>query len=396
MADSHDGGFVDFFQRYARTWVHAVSTAVLTLFGTLTFIDRWFAAVAVAGYVLPPVVLYATGTLPGTPDERGESEADEETSDAPGSVDGESGGTVAPEPTDGTDDAPAGWTTVRTPTDATLFDATLTEAGAFAVGADGIVLSRDGENWAVELADGPGAEGRDLRSVDAVGDAVWVAGDGGALGRLDASSGRHVDYSAPADRTDAWTDIAVAGTVDDATLLLVNGSGEVFCGRSRDGDLIWEPPVKPGSGSSLVGATLVDSEVGYLCDSNDTVFQTVDGGASFEAVDIAGADGTATDIAATACGAAVTFDDGTVRTYAEGTWTPTRPSETPLVALALHDERALACSTDGAVHERPAPGANWDRRKVVDVPLSGVATGPVRSVVVGADGTVAERPSSED
>lgn len=394
MVDSHDGGFVDFFQRYARTWVHAVSTAVLTLFGTLTFLDRWFAAVAVAGYVLPPVVLYATGTLPGAPDERG-SVAHEEPPDAPGSVDEGVGGTATSAPTDGADNAPTGWTTVRTPTDVTLFDAALTEAGAYAVGADGIVLSGGGGNWAVELADGPGAEDQNLRSVDAVGDAVWIAGDGGALGRLDASSGRHVDYSAPTDRTDAWTDIAVAGTVDDATLLLVNGSGEVLRGRSRDGDLIWESPVKPGSGSSLVGATLVDSEVGYLCDTNDTVFETVDGGMSFEAVGIAGADGTATDIAAATCGAAVSFDDGTVRTYDEGTWTPTRPSETPLVALALAEGRILACSPDGAVHERPTPGANWDRT-VVGAPLSGVATGPARSVAVGADGTVAERSSPDD
>jgi hypothetical protein len=50
-----------FVRRYAKTWVHALATAALTAFGTLTVVDERFAAVAIAAYVLPPVVLYVGG-----------------------------------------------------------------------------------------------------------------------------------------------------------------------------------------------------------------------------------------------------------------------------------------------------------------------------------------------
>lgn len=385
---SRHGDLVAFFRRYTRTWVHALATAALTLFGTLTFVHPWFAAVAVASYVLPPVALYARGIQLGTTGPHGDpaSSTDRQAStdtaaadrshDAPG------------------DDAATGWTAVDAPTSATLFDVALTGAGAYAVGEEGVVLAADDGGWQVALTDGPGTSGRDLRGVDAVGSALWVAGDGGALGRVDASSGRHVDYSAPAGHTDTWTDVAVAGTVGDETVLLGNGSGAVLRGRYRDGDLVWEDPVKPGSGSSLAAVSLVDAAVGYLCDTNDAVFETVDGGASYETVGVDGADGTATDVAAGARGtAAVAFDDGTVRTYADGAWTPTRVTDAALPSLALQGGRLLACSRDGAVHERPAPGADWTRRVVASGALLGAATGADRSVAVGTDGTVVERRS---
>jgi hypothetical protein len=50
-----------FVRRYAKTWVHALATAALTAFGTLTVVDERFAAVAIAAYVLPPVALYVGG-----------------------------------------------------------------------------------------------------------------------------------------------------------------------------------------------------------------------------------------------------------------------------------------------------------------------------------------------
>ncbi|MGA9399418.1 MAG: hypothetical protein WBV42_01035, partial [Haladaptatus sp.] len=72
--------FLPFFRRYTKTWVHAVATAGLTAFGTLTFVNQGFAFVAVAIYVLPPVVLYLRGANPGVEGgvvspERGDGEA---------------------------------------------------------------------------------------------------------------------------------------------------------------------------------------------------------------------------------------------------------------------------------------------------------------------------------
>lgn len=56
--DPDDSGFVPFFRQYTKTWIHTVSTVGLTAFGMLTFVNNWFALLALATYVLPPIVLY--------------------------------------------------------------------------------------------------------------------------------------------------------------------------------------------------------------------------------------------------------------------------------------------------------------------------------------------------
>lgn len=379
------GGFVAFFERYARTWVHAVATAALTLFGTLTFVHRGFAAVAVASYLLPPVALYLADVRPGR---FGGKRAAADDRDA-----GRRGGAASPaddgpeEPDRGTRSAER-WASVDAPTDARLHDAAVTGGRAYAVGAGGVVLAAEPEErWRVALADGPGVQGRDLRAVDDAGDAVWVAGDGGALGRLDAA-GRHVDHSAPLDRTDAWTALAAASRPSGERLLLANGSGEVFAGAYRDGELSWTGPTKPGSGSSVAGAALVDGGVGYVCDTDDGVFETA-GGARFDRVGVEGAAGTLVDVAAAGERVAVAVDDGTVHRRAGETWTPTRASEAALSALALSHDRTVACDEAGAVHERT--GAGWERHVTPARALYGVAVGADRAVAVGADGSVVER-----
>ncbi|KYH27666.1 hypothetical protein HAPAU_03340 [Halalkalicoccus paucihalophilus] len=64
-------GFWAYYRRYTTTAIHAAATAALTAFGLLIFIDSSFAWLAIAAYVLPPVVLYATGSAVGEdPDDR--------------------------------------------------------------------------------------------------------------------------------------------------------------------------------------------------------------------------------------------------------------------------------------------------------------------------------------
>ncbi|ELZ00526.1 hypothetical protein [Natrialba asiatica] len=50
--------FWEFYRRYTKTAIHAATAAALTIFGILIFIDPWFAAIAIACYVVPPVALY--------------------------------------------------------------------------------------------------------------------------------------------------------------------------------------------------------------------------------------------------------------------------------------------------------------------------------------------------
>ncbi|WP_227377304.1 sialidase family protein [Haladaptatus halobius] len=385
-------GFVAFYRRYTKTWLHALATAALTAFGMLTFVHNGFAVVAVAVYVVPPIALYFSGSEFGGVDsggtESGGTDAGVSSVDEPAAESGES----PAEP----DEDSASWTATDTPTDATLFDAVVTADGAYAVGQDGIVLADAPEcEWRVALPDGSSADANDLRGADVTtdGNAVWFAGDGGALGWLNPETGRHVDHSAPSGITDNWADIAVAGSEGDETILLVNGSGQVLCGRHRNGDIAWDDPVKPGSGSSLCAATLVDTSVGYLCDTNNSAFETEDGGESFRRIGVESADGTFTDVASTSRGdCAVTADDGVIHRYDDGNWTPIRLGDEALRALAREDGRTVACGDAGIIYQRAGATADWERIPTpASGPLRGVAVGARRAVAVGEGGTVVVR-----
>ena len=51
-------GFWSYYRRYTNTAIHTAATAALAIFGILVFVDPWFAAIAIACYVVPPIVLY--------------------------------------------------------------------------------------------------------------------------------------------------------------------------------------------------------------------------------------------------------------------------------------------------------------------------------------------------
>lgn len=367
-------GFGGFYRRYTRTWVHALATAALTAFGTLTFVDTRFAALAIVSYVLPPVVLYLTrADLVYGEEVAGEEQAES------GDVDSRS-----------LDDEGAHWTAATVPTTLPLRDAAVTDEATYAVGDGGVVLVDEGTGWSVALADGPGASGNDLSSASATAAAVWVAGDGGALGRVDVGTGRHIDHSAPADDTTNIVAIATADTDDNETVLVADGGGRVRRGVYRDGDLAWDAPVKPASGSSVAGVTLDGDGVGYVCDTAGSLVKTTDGGRTFAEVGVDGVEGTLTDVAATAT-PAVTSDDGVAARYDGGTWTPERLSDAALTGLAASGNRWLACAADGAVFEW-TDGSAWERTATpAGGPLYSTGLGAHRAVAVGDGGTVVER-----
>jgi photosystem II stability/assembly factor-like uncharacterized protein len=401
-------GFGAHFKRYTKTWQHALATAALTAFGMLTFVDRLFAIVAISAYVLPPLVLYVRRSSPADlaskDDETGDGRSAEkddrsapkgETPETKAGPSDPKHDTTESDPTESnTDDSEPAWRTATGPTEETLLDVVATREDAYAVGDEGTLLTDAGGEWTVAVADGPRAQSNALRGVDAVeGGGVWFAGDGGAVGRLDPATGRHVDYSAPDGDTTNLVDVAAAGSPGDETVLLVDGSGRVRRGRYRDDEVAWDDPKTPGSGSSLAGVALADGSVGYACDTSQSVFETEDGGRTFDRVGVDAADGTLTDVATTGLGAcAVSTDDGVVRRYDRGRWTPERLGDGALRALALDGERGVACGDDGAVYERAEDATDWERASVpATVSLRGSSVGPTKAVAVGADGTVVER-----
>ncbi|MFC7232807.1 WD40/YVTN/BNR-like repeat-containing protein [Saliphagus sp. GCM10025308] len=450
--------FGAFFRRYTKTWVHAVATAGLTAFGTLTIYYRGFAVLALASYVVPPIVLYVargrrSGAVTATDgdvsrsraktDPRADrpkpvssggntrstrrvetnsgmgtstgagSDADEHTnadvgSDTGTDTDTDSAVDTAANGTSGPSSRPekAHWTTVDSPTDATLHDVAV-GTGAVAVGTGGTALLATDDEWEAVLEHGPAGQDQDLHGVDVTDDGgvAWIAGGGGAVARLEMATGRHTDFSAPDDRTDNLAGLAAAGPTGDETVLLITGSGAVVRGRYRNGDLAWAEPVTPGSGSSLSGVTLRDDETGYCCDTNDGVFRTDDGGRTFDTIGIDGSEGTLTDVVAgedvgdgegeggeTACHAST--DAGFVYRYDESppAWTPDRVGDDAITALARAGNHLVAIDDQGGVYDRPDRTADWEHAVTgASGPLHGVAIGPDRAVAVGEGGTVLER-----
>ncbi|WP_394743417.1 hypothetical protein [Natronococcus roseus] len=71
-------GLWRFYLAYTKTGVHAAATAGLAIFGLLMFVDDRFVVLAIASYVLPPVILYTLADKPADEYVRGERSTDAE------------------------------------------------------------------------------------------------------------------------------------------------------------------------------------------------------------------------------------------------------------------------------------------------------------------------------
>jgi hypothetical protein len=276
-------------------------------------------------------------------------------------------------------DAERGWVAADTPTTETLRDVVRTPEGAYAVGDGGVVLARGVDGWEAVLERGPTAASNHLRGVDATDDgrAVWFAGDSGALGRYDAESGRHTDHSAPNDETSTWTDVAVAGPTGEERIYLTDGSGAVLRGEYAGKSVEWDDSRKPGSGSSLSAVVFVDRDTGHLCDTNQCVYGTTDGGASYETIGIEDANTACTAIAAADPETIVVAGaDGSVFRYDGAVWTRLHVAEDALGAIDRTADGGLAAGDGGAVHELVDGG--WEP---TETPIEAA----LRGIVIGTD-----------
>ncbi|WP_049893815.1 NHL repeat-containing protein [Halogranum rubrum] len=422
------GDFFGFYRDYAQTGVHAASTAALTAFGLLMRYHEGFAVVAILAYLAPLAYRYRQYRKGDGVDELGELRESDEHDDSGDSVERDESDehnesderrVTAEEqrPTGGqTEDEgkreqtgsahgdPAEWRESPVETTADLYDvvgvpAAEESVSAYAVGAGGLVLRRGPEQWEPVLEDGPGAAGNALRGVDATSDGrgVWLTGDGGSLGRLDAETGRHTDHTAPGGDTSNTTDIAVSGPDGAETLFVADGSGQVRRGQ-YDGETVrWSDPVKPGSGSSLSAVEAVDwggdedegaSRV-YAVDTNGGVFRSSTGD-EWESVGIDGASAL-TDVAVGDSDELfVTSDDGTVSRYDGAVWTPVETAESSLRGIAVGGDVGVAVGDDGTVLE--AEGRHWTRRETFGAESLAASTVAVEHLfAVGGAGTILER-----
>jgi len=295
----------------------------------------------------------------------------------------------------GTGGGTGDWTHVKTATDNDVNDVAVTSEGAYAVADNGLLLKRTDSEWTAVLQGGVSSNGNDLLGLAVTddGDRLWMVGASGRIGEWDVSSGRlEQDHSAPNDVTNNFQDVAVTGDAGLATVYVTDASGLVH--TSGDNGSTWDQAT-PGNGSALRALDTYDAQSGHLVDANQSVFETTDGGGSWEGIGIAntdvslyGVDSDATDDVWVAAGS------GTVYQWNGTEWTSTAIGEPDLrdLEVAADDQTGYAVGGGAAVFAYD--GADWTREETpVTSNLSAVVLGTSSTppIAVGAGGTVIER-----
>lgn len=160
------------------------------------------------------------------------------------------------------------------------------------MGTTGNVLARRADGtWETVVDVGPAARSNDLRTLAVTDDykRIWFAGGSGALGSYDVQEGLKYNHSAPNGMTSTWEGISVTGNQDSETVHVYNGSGEHVVGSyDSEGCMQWSDANKPGGGSRVPAVDFreADTKVGHAVDTSSQVYETRDGGSTWQNVGI--------------------------------------------------------------------------------------------------------------
>ena len=296
-----------------------------------------------------------------------------------------------------------GWNEAESPTQQTLHDVVSTASNPYAVGGNGYVLVRRDDEWEPVLERGPKVDSNTLRSaaVSEDGEHVWFTGDSGVLARYRVTGNdqdscsvndRLVDYSRTYDITTTWESIAVMGTAGKEQILLSNASGEVLLGENDGEDLTWGDTMKPGGGSSLSGFDFVDEETGYACDTSGTIYETTDGGESYETIGAEAAPALNGISAVESEDITVIASSGNVFRYNGTVWTERHVGNEELIGIDFNreDSTGLICGSNGGIYTLGENGWTSDGTPTTDQLNSITISSTAPHIAVGTSGTIVE------
>jgi hypothetical protein len=282
----------------------------------------------------------------------------------------------------------AEWVVEETPTGSTIYDVEYTTAGAYAVGAGGIVLRRDGERWTKVIDGGPTGNGNSLygSAVAGYGSDLWFVGSSGAIGKYDVEAGVLSDHSAPNDVTNNFNDVSTQPTANGTNVYVAGDSGKIYDSFDGGATGTWNYTT-PGSGSAVNAVDFFAGRDGHAVDGNKTVFAT-DGG-TYEKLGVADANSNFYGVDSRG------FDDvtvvgggGTVLEWDGSKWTRTDLGDAQLRDVTVGDV-SYAVGGGGAVFRRD--GSTWQQEATPSGDnLKSVVDGPT-PLAVGAGGTVLAR-----
>lgn len=298
-------------------------------------------------------------------------------------------------------DQPTGaWHQVPSPTAGTLYDVVKTAHGLYAVGENGVILTRCNGVW--EVIDKMALEvtGNALYDAGTSGDGrtLWFAGSSGAIGAYEPRTQELLDYSAPDGKTSTWEAVAVAGRTGDERVFVANGSGELVRGKRDGKEIDWIDVHEPGSGSSFSALTYRDG-AGYLADTGGDVFRTTDDGDDWDGFGIRGGSADLFDVGVAGANTVyVSASGGAVYRYNGTTWTQLQAGSADVHGLSVESRTAgLACTGEGGVYA--LEDGTWEKQgQPTDGGLQSVEHGSETSpqVAVGGSGTIVEQFPAQD
>ncbi|MFU8867742.1 hypothetical protein [Natronococcus sp.] len=284
------------------------------------------------------------------------------------------------------------WSAADVPIESALYGVAAASSPV-ATGEGGRVLRREDDQWYVVVDAGPAGNESPLTDAAATddGDAAWVAGGSGVVGRYDLADDELEDFSAPMEKTSTWEAVAVGGDAGGERVVLANGSGEVLPGEYDGESVDWGDVVEPGGGSSVGGASFLDDSTVYVSDTNSKIYRSDDAGESWAEIGIDGGSVALTDVAASDDDVHAAGGDGSTFRYNGAVWTKKAAADGELLGVDRRNDRGLAVGGSATAATRRLYGWEADETPTDAELQDAVLTDDFLDVAVGGEGTILER-----
>jgi len=282
------------------------------------------------------------------------------------------------------------WAVVETQTDSTLHDVVAADAGRYAVGNGGNLLTQDGDLWRLVRQGGPTGNGNDLYGADVTddGDRVWFVGASGAIGEYVPATDTLYNRSAPNDNTNNYNGVAVTGEAGVANVYVAGDSGKIYYSFENGAAGTWNY-VTPGSGSAVKAIDFYGPRSGHAVDGNGKVFAT-DDGSTWNTIGVEGADVSYYGVDSDAADdVTVSGGNGTLLSYDGAGWVADELGDARLADVEAAGDDALTVGGGGVVQEI-ADGVRTTLATPTGENLNAVLRDGT-DVAVGASGIVIER-----